>query len=389
MSNTFPITAYSITNALGAETRQVLQGLEAGVTGLTRPSLELPFETMCGALPADLPTLPAALQAYDSRQARVLAHLLDGIRGPLSAAVHRWGAGRVGVALGTSTAGIAETEKAYQEFLARGASPSSFTFERQHAPRAMLDLTQALTRFEGPSLVVSTACSSSAKVFGVARRWLKAGVCDAVLVGGVDTLCQITLRGFQSLQLLSKTPCRPFSVDRDGISIGEGGALLLLEREGSGPGQLLGIGETSEAHHMTAPQPDGLGAMATMEAALQQAGISPSEVDHINAHGTATALNDSAEGRAIARVFGAELPVTSTKGYTGHLLGAAGATEAVFSLFAIEHGWIPANIGGERPDPALGINVTRSRLRKRSRVVMSNSFAFGGSNACVVFGGPT
>jgi 3-oxoacyl-[acyl-carrier-protein] synthase-1 len=386
MQPAYPITAYTLCNALGMTTDEVRAALSAGRSGLTPCSLDVPFETACGALPGVLEGLPASLSEFDTRQARIVHHLLTGLQHSIRAARKRWGADRVAIVLGTSTAGIEETERAYGVYKQSGQTPAGYDFARKHAPHAMIDLVRLETGVGGPGLIVSTACSSSAKVFGTAQRLLRAGVADAVLVGGIDTLCQITLRGFKSLALLAKSACRPFGEGRDGISIGEGGALLLLEREGDGPARLLGIGETSDAHHMTAPHPEGLGAIAAMTQALEGAGLSAKDVDHVNAHGTATQLNDAAESLAIANLLGTEVPVVSTKGYTGHMLGAAGATEAVFSIFAIEHGWIPASLGADPIDPAIRVHVNRARREQRSRVVLSNSFAFGGNNACVAFG---
>jgi 3-oxoacyl-[acyl-carrier-protein] synthase-1 len=236
--------------------------------------------------------------------------------------------------------------------------------------------------------VVSTACSSSAKVFGTARRLLQAGMADAVLVGGADSLCLTTLRGFGSLQALSARPCRPFAAQRDGTSIGEGAAFMLLERQGDGPALLLGVGESSDAHHMSHPHPEGVGAQAAMVGALAMAGLDGSAVDYVNAHGTATPANDAVEARAIQRVVGTRVAVASTKGYTGHLLGAAGITEAVFAVMAIERSFVPESLGAAPLDPAVEVEVVRAVRRMPVRHVLSNSFAFGGSNASVVFGAP-
>jgi 3-oxoacyl-[acyl-carrier-protein] synthase I len=386
MSAVFPITAYALCNALGSDTPEVLATLRRGQTGLRPCPLAVPFEAVCGALPDSLGALPSELTQFDSRQARILVSLLRELEHSLEGARQRWGAARIGIALGTSTAGIAETERAYSEFKRSGHLPAGYDFSRQHMPEAMTTIVRSVTGFSGPGVVVSTACSSSAKVFGVARRWLTSGVCDAVLVGGIDTLCQITLRGFRSLELLASQPCRPFAVDRAGLNIGEGGALLLLERNGEGPALLLGVGETSDAYHMTAPQPEGLGAIAAMSEALRQAHLEPEDIDQINAHGTATRLNDAVEGAAIARLFGDRVPVVSTKGYTGHMLGAAGATEAAFSVASIEHGFIPESLGSDRPDPALQIQIAHQRIDRPVRAVLSNSFAFGGSNTTLALG---
>jgi 3-oxoacyl-[acyl-carrier-protein] synthase-1 len=386
MSAGFPITAYALCNALGSDTPGVLQALRRGQTGLRPCPLPVPFEAVCGALPESLEELPPAMGKFDSRQARILGSLLRELEKPLAVACQRWGAARVGIALGTSTAGIAETERAYAEFKRSGHPPAGYDFSRQHMPDAMTTIARGLTGLSGPGLVVSTACSSSAKVFGVARRWLRSGICDAVLAGGVDTLCQITLRGFRSLELLSSKACRPFALDRAGMNIGEGGALLLLERKGEGPAWLLGVGETSDAYHMTAPQPEGIGAVAAMTEALRQANLGLEDIDHINAHGTATRLNDAVEGAAISRLFGDRVPVVSTKGYTGHMLGAAGVTEAGFCVAAIEHGFVPASLGSDRPDPALRIQIAHRRVDRPVRAILSNSFAFGGSNTTLALG---
>jgi 3-oxoacyl-[acyl-carrier-protein] synthase-1 len=342
--------------------------------------------TTCGVIHTDLEPLPEKLRRYDTRQARIAWRTLDGIVDAVGAAVERWSSDRVGVVVGTSTGGIASTEDAYTHYCKHGRMPSDFDLDLRHSMHAILDVIRARTGITGPAYVVSTACSSSGKVFGAAERLLEAGLVDAVLVGGVDSLCQLTLRGFHALEVLSPTPCRPFSRDRDGINIGEGGALLLLEREGDGVARLLGVGESSDAHHMSAPHPEGAGARAAMEEALQRAGVSPKDVTHVNAHATGTRQNDSTEAHAIATVLGSEVPVVATKGYTGHTLGAAGAMEAVLSIVAMEHRFIPASLGSDVPDPELPIAVNCERRPLHSRVVLSNSFAFGGNNVAVLLG---
>jgi len=387
-SPAYPVTAYALSNALGATTGEVLAALAEGRSGLAPCRWDLPFPTHCGQWPGELPPMPPALAAYDCRQARLALAGLAQLAPAAERAKARWGADRVGLALGTSTGGIGETEAAFAAWRQEGRLPASFDFARQHSFGALLELVRFATGFEGPGVVVSTACSSSAKVFGVAQRWLDAGLADAVLVGGVDSLCHTTLRGFRSLEVLSAKACRPFAADRDGMNIGEGAALLLLERAGDGPALLLGVGESSDAHHMSHPHPDGEGALAAMSAALAQAALEPSAIDHINAHGTATQLNDAAEAKAIAALFGASVPVASTKGFTGHLLGAAGATEAAFSIAALERGFIPASLGSDPLDPALAIAVSARRLERACRRVLSNSFAFGGNNVSLIFGSP-
>ena len=235
---------------------------------------------------------------------------------------------RIAVLLGTSTGGIGESERAHAYHHVHGALPPGYSVETSHALDASLPVVCALADVGGPAYVLSTACSSSAKVFAAAQRLIHLGVCDAALVGGVDSLCQLTIRGFAGLEVLSPAPCRPFCSERAGINIGEGAALCLLEREGDGPARLLAVGESSDAYHMTSPHPEGLGARLAMERALQGAGLGPGEGDHINAHGTGTRQNDSAEGAAIAGLFGPGMTVVATKGYTGHQLGAAGASRA-------------------------------------------------------------
>ena len=251
----------------------------------------------------------------------------------------------------------------------------------------MIEALRRVTGIGGPCFAVSTACSASAKAVGCAQRLLATNTADAVVVGGVDALSQTTLRGFHSLQILSPVFCRPFSRERRGINIGEGAAYLLLEREGDAAVRLLGVGESSDAHHMSAPDPTSEGARTAMAAALAQGGRSPDDVDYINAHSPGTRLNDLSEGLAVTSLFGARVPIASTKGYTGHLLGAGGATEAVFSIVAIEQGWIPRSVGADPVDADLGLQVPTARLDRPCRQVLSNSFAFGGSNVSLLFGG--
>jgi 3-oxoacyl-[acyl-carrier-protein] synthase-1 len=289
--------------------------------------------------------------------------------------------------MATSTGGIAASEAAVAAWLRTGTVPADFSLDRHHAIHGALPVVCALTGVRGPAYVVSTACSSSAKVFASARRMLIADVVDAVVVGGVDTLARMTLHGFNSLGVLSSEPCRPFSSERAGINIGEGGAFALVEREGTGRARLLGVGETSDAHHMTQPHPEGRGAHDAMARALSQGGVSATDVDHVNAHGTGTRQNDAGESRAIRDLLGPEVPVVATKGYTGHMLGAAGVTEVVFSIAAIERGRVPASVGADPVDPELGVALVETGRDLASRHVLSNSLAFGGSNVSVLIGG--
>jgi 3-oxoacyl-[acyl-carrier-protein] synthase-1 len=384
----YPITAYSAGNALGASIAELVDALESGRSGLAPCRLDLPFTTSTGALPDALPALPRSLEDHDSRVSRIAHLAYDGVAVAVASAVRRYGRDRVAALVGTSTGGILETERALDHHAVHGSLPAGFHLRRQHAFDGLLEVVAGLAGARGPAWVVSTACSSSAKVLGSARRLLATGMADAVLVCGADSLCETTLRGFGSLQALSEHPCRPFSARRDGISIGEGAAFMLVEREGEGRARLLGVGESSDAHHMSHPHPEGLGAEAAMVEALVQAGVDGAAVDHVNAHGTATVANDVIEAAAIQRVFGQGISVASTKGYTGHLLGAAGLTEAVFAVLAIEHGVVPASLGAGPVDPAVHLDIVLAPRRQRVRCVMSNSFAFGGSNAALLFGAP-
>jgi 3-oxoacyl-[acyl-carrier-protein] synthase-1 len=378
------VTGYANLNALGATRGEILSALEAGRSGLAPPAEDLGFETAVGAVRAELPELPVELDPWSTRLARMLARLLLDLDEPLRRARARWQPERIGVILGTSTAGVNATELAYQAYVANGALPRAYDFRRQHTFGALLHVVSELSGAQGPMWMTSTACTSSAKPLASAQRLIAADILDAAIVGGLDTLCSLTLLGFQSLQLLSRQPCRPFSARRTGISLGEGGCLALVEREGEARVLVESVGETSDAYHISAPHPEGRGARDAMASALAQAGCRPDEVDHINAHGTGTPLNDSAEAKAIAGLFGDQVPVVSTKGYTGHTLGAAGAIEFAFAAYALEEGWIPPSLHVDPLDPELALNVPRTLTRGPFRRVLSNAFAFGGSNVSVL-----
>ncbi|MDN5924482.1 MAG: beta-ketoacyl-[acyl-carrier-protein] synthase II, partial [Xanthomonadales bacterium] len=243
----------------------------------------------------------------------------------------------------------------------------------------------AACALQGPCMTLSTACSSSAKAFAMGERLISLGVVDAALVGGVDTLCDSVLFGFNALQLVSQEPCRPFDVARCGISIGEAAAFALLERVESAPQapRLIGYGEASDAHHMSTPHPQGLGAELALDAALVRAGIDAAQVDYINLHGTATPKNDAVEAALVARRFPARTRASSTKGYTGHTLGAAGAVEAALTLLAMQQAMVPGNLGCTTPDPACGGHLALHAESTPVKIALSNSFGFGGNNACL------
>jgi len=381
-----PLCDYSLCCALGADRSSARARLFEAQSGLRAAPFALPFAAPCGVVDDPLPVLPARLQAFDTRQARLALAALEPLRPRIAECVQRWGGARVGLVLGSSNAGLDTTERVHAEHLRTGLVRDAYSLRTQHAFSAVLELIRTLTGIEGPAQFVSTACSSSGKAFASALRLCAAGLVDAVLVGGVDALCEMTVRGFRSLGVLAEQPCRPFGAARPGINIGEGAALFLFERDAESELALLGCGESADAHHMTAPDPAGQGAELAMREALAAAGLAPTEIDLINAHGTGTALGDASEAAAIARVFDGGVPVVSTKGYTGHALGAAGALEAALSLLTLELGLLPESLGASPIDRALPIAVVQRRREGVFKRVLSNSFAFGGSNVSVIFG---
>jgi 3-oxoacyl-[acyl-carrier-protein] synthase-1 len=382
-----PITAFSLVNALGRSTTEVLTSLREGRSGLRPPSFDLPIETVVGEVPGPLDAIPKAYERYDCRLTRIAWMAYAEIRCALAAAVARWGEDRVAIVLGTSTGGLHATEETFFQFRTDGTVPAAFDFERQHSFNALAELLALDSGATGPQYTVSTACSSSGKSHAAAERLIRAGFADAVLVGGSDSLCRMTLQGFHGLGVLSKTACRPFGRARDGINIGEGVAFQLIEREGDADVALLAVGESSDAHHMSSPHPEGRGAIESMSRAVEAAGLSPDDVGYVNAHGTSTVLNDSAEAIAIRTLFGDRVPVSSTKGFTGHLLGAAAATEAVFAIHAVLTGELPQNLGCPPEDAEPGIDLVTAPRRAPVRHALSNSFAFGGSNVTLAIGG--
>lgn len=360
-----------------------------GQTGLRRndlPWCDLPC--WIGPVPeVDETRLPAALRRWDCRNHRLAwLALQDGeFRRAVGKAIADRGAHRVGVVLGTSTSGIRSTEIAYAERLATGSWPPDFDFRCTHSVEAVCRFTAEVLGLAGPMVTISTACSSSAKVFMTAQRWVDTGLVDAAVVGGVDSLCLSTLHGFHSLQLLSEEICRPFDAQRGGISIGEAAGFALLV---SGPANvsLAGGGESSDAWHMSAPHPEGLGAQEAMRAALAAAGLTAGDIGYVNAHGTGTLANDRAEAAALRAVFGdGGVPVSSTKGITGHTLAAAGIVEAIVTVQALERQALPPTANLRTPDSALGLDLVVQPRSAALRHAMSNSFGFGGTNCALIF----
>ena len=388
------LSAYTLTTCLGRGIDATREALRAERSALAPCAFEtVQLDTWIGEVAGvDDQRMPEALARYDCRNNRLTLMGLetDGFGDRVREATARYGADRVGVFLGTSTAGILQTELAYRRRdPATGALPDDFHYRTTHNAFSLAEFTRDHFGLTGMAMAISTACSSSAKVFAAAARQLALGTIDAAVVGGVDSLCLTTLYGFASLQLTSKNPCRPYDASRDGISIGEGAAFALLERSGSpAPGtvMLLGVGESSDAYHMSSPHPDGLGARLAMEAALRSAGLVASDIDYINLHGTATPANDAAEGKAVAALFGDSVPGNSTKGYMGHTLGAAGAIEALVCAMALTDGRLPGSPGTGALDPSIPIRYQLRGEDRPLRHALSNSFGFGGSNCSLVLG---
>ncbi len=388
------ISRFTATSCIGRGLGETVASLRAERSGLGPCTFEtVRLETYVGEVPGvDEQSLPRALARFDCRNHRLaqLGLRQDGFIETVRESAGRWGPGRIGLILGTSTSGMLATELAYRRRdPASGALPSDFDYAATHNPYALAEFTRALLKLEGPCTVISTACSSSAKAFAAAWRMIEAGSIDAAVVGGVDSLCLTTLYGFHSLQLVSPAPCRPFDAGREGISIGEAAAFALLERLpgnlDSGALLLTGTGESSDAYHMSSPHPQGRGARQAMEQALAAANLTPADIDYINLHGTGTPSNDAAEACAVRGLFGPSVRASSTKGATGHTLGAAGALEAVICAIALTHRLLPGSANTRELDPAVGFDYLRGNREDPSlRRALSNSFGFGGSNCSLV-----
>jgi 3-oxoacyl-[acyl-carrier-protein] synthase-1 len=381
-----------MTSCLGPGLEATRRALRSGTTGLAKLDFETAtLDTFVGEIAGvDDVRVPASMASFDCRNNRAaeMGLVQDGFLDAVQAAARRHGEARIGVFIGTSTAGILQTELAYRRRDAGGGPlPADFDYRHTHNTFSVAEYVRARLGLKGPCAAISTACSSSAKAFASAARLMDAGLIDAAVVGGVDTLCLTTLYGFNSLELLSHEPCRPYDAQRGGISIGEAAAFFLLERHAAhAKVALLGTGESSDAHHMSSPHPDGLGAQRAMQAALDRAGLRADAIDYLNLHGTGTQSNDSAEDHAVVALFGERVPVNSTKGFTGHTLGAAGAVEAAISALAIEEGMIPASPGTRSLDPQLRARYEKGSRAARIDRVLSNSFGFGGSNCSLVLG---
>ena len=382
------ITAFTATCAAGSGRAELLRALESGKSGL-RPNDfgREPLTTFVGRVAGveDAP-LPPQFSAYECRNNRLawLGLQRDGFFEAVAAARRRYGAERVALVLGTSTSSIGATEEAYTRLTPEGEFPEDLRYQAVHTPHSTGEFLQRALALNNVAVTVATACSSSAKAFAQGTRLLELGIADAAVVGGVDSLCGSVLFGFNSLALVSPEPCRPFDAARSGISIGEAAAFALLERDGSGP-RLLGYGESSDAHHMSTPHPSGRGARLALSEALARGGLEAGHIDYVNLHGTASLKNDEIEAQAIADMFPASTHASSTKGWTGHTLGAAGALEAVVTLLSLESGLMPGNLNSRQLDSACGPQVRLASARGKVRHALSNSFGFGGSNCVLLF----
>ncbi|MGY4532887.1 3-oxoacyl-[acyl-carrier-protein] synthase-1 [Pseudomonas sp. TE3786] len=389
------LNALGLLCALGNDKLKVSERLFAGDTSGMHvqagwvPERPLPV----GAVQAQLPPLQGVSTAHNTRNNQLLLAAAQQIEGDIQHAIERYGRARIGVVLGTSTTGIDEATQGISRYLQDGKFPASYDYGQQELA-APAEFLAAQLNLSGPCYVLSTACTSSARALLSARRLLNSGLCDAVLCGGVDSLCQLTLNGFGSLEALSDQRCNPFSRNRSGINIGEAAALFLMSREvmsgEPAPIALLGAAANSDAHHISAPDPEGKGAEYVMRQALANAGLQAEDISYLNLHGTATQHNDAMESLAVARVFPAGVPCSSSKAMTGHTLGAAGALEAAFCWLSLAGKRLPPHIWdgqGDEQLPTLSFTDTDVRLNGQGpQRMMSNSFAFGGNNISLILG---
>ncbi|PQJ52110.1 beta-ketoacyl-[acyl-carrier-protein] synthase II [Vibrio jasicida] len=381
------IQACGFHSALGKDENVIhrcLAGIQPSNMVIDADILNSDRQTVIGRVAESLPEMPPELVPFDTRNNRLALSALRQIEGPVRDAIEQYSAERVAVVIGSSTSGITDGEVAFAEKLSEGDFPASYHYRKQELGNCS-DFVAAYFGLTGPCYAVSTACSSSGRVFITAQRLIRTGLVDAVIVGGVDTICRLTLNGFNGLEALSEQHCAPFSADRNGINIGESASIMLLS---SSPTKvaLLGTGDSSDAHHISAPHPEGVGAEQAMMKALENARLSPSDIGYINAHGTATPLNDSMESKAIHRCFGDAVPVSSTKPLTGHTLGAASATEAAIAWHILNYDLDLPIQSCENKAEDIEISLVETATKLNGKAILSNSFAFGGNNVSLIFG---
>ena len=383
------VSAYTLCTAAGDGRAQTLDALRMRRTGLKPNDFgTTPISTWIGRVPGlEEAALPQSLTNWECRNNRLAWRglMTDGFLDAALAARERYGPARVAVVMGTSTSSIGASEEAYTRLTPDGLYPDDLRRAIVHTPHSIGDFVQHALGLTGLSVTVATACSSSAKVFAQAERLIRTGLADAAVVGGVDTLCGSVLFGFNSLELVSPELCRPFDVARRGINLGEAAGFALLERDAASGPWLIGYGESSDAHHMSTPHPEGVGARAALAATLSRAGIESQAVDYINLHGTASLKNDEVEAALVRDLFPETTVASSTKGWTGHTLGAAGIVEAAISLLALEHGLMPGVLNSQTLDPACGPQIRSDNVEGDCRRALSFSFGFGGSNCVLAF----
>ncbi len=383
------VTASATVSAIGRGRVETLDALRARRGGLRPCDFADVTSGHIGRVEGlEAHVLPADLARFDCRNNRLadLALRTDDFADRVLAARERYGPRRIAVVVGTSTSGILASEDAYRARDPRtGALPEGFDYEHTHDMFSLARFVREALGLRGPAMTVSTACASSARSFVDASHLIEAGVCDAAVVGGADSLCRMTLHGFAALDLISPVPCRPCDAERAGISIGEAAGFALLEREGNGPA-LLGYGATSDGYHMSAPHPEAAGAIGAMRQALDRAGLAPRDIDYVNLHGTGTRANDAMEDLAVAEVFGIDTPCSSVKAWTGHALGAAGIVEAGIAALCIRHGFMPGCLNVSEVDPGFRARVLVENAEQPVRRVISNSFGFGGANCSLILG---
>ena len=383
------ITAYTATSALGRGVGDHLAALREERSGLRNNDFtHVPLTCAIGRVDGlEQRALPDAFAAYECRNNRLawLGIEADGFLDQARAAIRRYGADRVALLVATSTSSIGSTEEGYTR-LDGEHFPADLLRPAVHTPHSLGLFLEHLLGTRGPCLTTATACSSSAKIFAQAERMIRLGIIDAAILAGVDSLCGSVLFGFNALELVAAEACRPFDIRRRGISIGEAAGFALIERQGAaGKPRLIGWGESSDAHHMSTPHPQGLGAQLALEGALARAGLGAEAVDYINLHGTATPKNDEVEAGVVARVFSSRTRASSSKGWTGHTLGAAGILESTVCLLAMEHGLIPGTLNCAEPDPVCGPQIALRNESADVRIALTNSFGFGGSNCTLAF----
>lgn len=386
------VTGYTIVCASGNGQEALTSALRKDQGGL-RPNDfgSAKLETYIGKVSGiDDISLPDSLTDYNCRNNRLaeMTLLQDGFIEQVMALKQRTQTRRIGLFLGTSTSGTLSTEDAYREERLTSVFPENYYYANTHDLNSLVEYIKRRLGIEGPACTVSTACSSSAKVFCEAERFIASGLCDAAIVGGVDSLCYTTLFGFNSLQLLSERKCRPFDTDRNGISIGEAGGFMILEKHPHNNAKTLlqGYGESSDAYHISSPHPDGLGAIKAIKAAMNKAQLSSEDISYINLHGTATPSNDKSEAAAVSSLFSSDTVCSSTKGWTGHTLGAAGIVEAIITCLGLESGFMPGTLNTKTLDENLDINLAFTLQERSYSHALSNSFGFGGTNCSLIFG---